>query len=192
MLRLLAIGGEPASGKSKLLQALLLEIGAGRPFSHGKLLHGTFHDEKKIVVFGVYKSGEQFGGTDKLSMAVQAEAVDFLKKAAAAEKYRDWTVVFEGDRLFNASFLAQAREAGVETRCVVLHASDLCLSKRHVERGDKQDKKWLQGRKTKVRNTVGAQPRATVYYEEHETDCSTRRVVGRILSGIYFSEVRNG
>lgn len=159
-----AVGGVPGSGKSTLFKGLVAMFSGRYPqtewgeYRLGKLTQ-NFQNLDPIdegVWFHVLGSGytdpnAKFPGTDLLSMAVQPDAVEVLKKMNADDQFH-W-IYFEGDRLFNNSFLTDV-VALVDDRLhvIFLGASAESLSKRHIQRDDTQTKQFLKSRDTKYRN----------------------------------------
>ena len=105
-MKVIAIGGEPGSGKSTLMKEILKHL--------EKYVYIKCYDSFKLVpyiqcgsvyILGKYDEGETFSGTDRMSMAVQPEAIKFL-----ASLNKDSIILFEGDRLFTSSFLEHCVE----------------------------------------------------------------------------------
>lgn len=153
-LRIVGIGGEPATGKSSLVRSIIVEAGPSAPLHFG-LLRGTYYAARHLFVFGLYE-GKTFDGTDRLSMAVQRDAENYVR--TLVKRHPDARVLFEGDRLFNAKFLnvcmEAARASSGEHLFLCLEADEAEKGRRHVERGDSQTEKFLRGRATKYRNLV--------------------------------------
>ncbi len=172
-MKIVAMGGEPASGKTVIFKTFKGDRKIKR-FKEG-LLEGEIDDKRKVIYLGVYKEGlskDSFCGTDKLSMAVQPVALEFVNKAH--KKWKGYTIIFEGDRLFNKKFL-KALMLKHDVAIIVLEVEDDILHKRHKKRkGDTQTEKFLKGRKTKVRNIVGGFP---VIIREHNDKADTPHVV---------------
>ena len=141
-MKLLAIGGAPATGKSHLIRELLSKIGLGRVFKSGLVVFHRWED-RKLILLGDYRK-EGFAGTDRLSMAVQPQAVTFLKNLD-----QDWKVIFEGDRLFNLSFLKEC-QTFCDLTSWVLTAPPEVRAERCQQRNSNQDPTWLKGRESKV------------------------------------------
>lgn len=148
-LTVIAIGGEPATGKSTLVKQVLRFAGPATLFDWG-LLKGQLHDETGLAVLGQYK-GEDFDGTDTLSMAVIDDAEDFVRSAAdPGDDDGPDTIIFEGDRLFNDRFLSFCDDhPKVRLHAFVLTVPEDVLEARHHHRGDDQSESWLSGRSTK-------------------------------------------
>ena len=99
-LKIIALGGEPATGKTTLMFELIKKTDDWQIVKPEKLLDAMYSDKLKTYILGKYeKDGNTFQGTDRLSMAVQPDAVKFLKSA------KDVNIIFEGDRLFNSKFI---------------------------------------------------------------------------------------
>lgn len=145
-MRIIAIGGEPGSGKSTLMKRILEKCDWKEEYNYFKLV--PYLKYKKCYILGKYEEGEVFSGTDRMSMAVQPEAIKFL---ASLEK--DAIVLFEGDRLFTASFLENCLE-NYDLEIIYLETDRLIRENRYKERGSNQNETWLQGRETKIANIL--------------------------------------
>jgi tRNA A37 threonylcarbamoyladenosine biosynthesis protein TsaE len=142
--RIIAIGGEPATGKTSLMRTLIKRLTIAdnmplRTFKYG-LIQGLYSKQDKLYIIGIYDES-LFSGTDKLSMAVQPV---FLDLTNALE---DSTIIFEGDRLFNQS-LFNERKCDI----IILQADDITKKLRHKNRQDNQTDKFLKAKKTKIKN----------------------------------------
>lgn len=149
MRKLIAIGGVPASGKTSMMKRFLNEVNVVR--TEPKKLVVAMHDAaKNLYVLGDFSDpNEKFPGTDRLSMAVQPAALEFLRETTA-------NVLFEGDRLFTASFLEAAVElvdkGELDLKIVIITADPQVVHERHIERADTQTEQFLRGRATKYDN----------------------------------------
>lgn len=139
--RIIAIGGEPAAGKTTLMRKILKQYPTLKPFKFG-LVRGQYCEERNLYFIGVYDDST-FSGTDKLSMAVQPVFLKFI------DYIKEGTIVFEGDRLFNSSLFEK-----VKCQLYVLQADPETLKARHIERKDDQPEKFLRARKTKTENII--------------------------------------
>lgn len=149
-MKICALIGEPASGKSKIAQEVVKKLSLGVPFKEG-LIFGTRHLRDQVVVLGSYDPGEPFPGTDRFSMAAQPDGVQFIRIMSALNP--GWSVFFEGDRLGTKSFLVQCwAYARDDFKIFKAEVADSTLKVRHKSRGDSQSEKFLRGRKTKVSN----------------------------------------
>ena len=146
-MKVVAVFGEPGSGKSTLMVKLMERLGISREFkSDFKLV--PYHQKDNLYVLGKYEVGETFGGTDKMSMAVQPEAVKFL-----ASLDKDSVVIFEGDRLCTSSFLDHCNDK-YDLTMVYLSTSKSIREERYKERNSNQDETWLKGRESKINNIL--------------------------------------
>lgn len=97
-------------------------------------------------MLGVF-DGTTFEGTDKLSMTVIDDAIEFVKQQMDSEQK---SVVFvEGDRLFNIRFLKETKAL-----LLLIDANERILKARHIERGDNQTETFLKSRRSKVENFI--------------------------------------
>lgn len=148
MRRILGVSGFPGTGKSTLMIDIINELGPSTRQKFGLLEYTQFKD---VNVLGYYEKGNLFGGTDRLSMSVQDNAVEYLNSLYRLDP--DRALAFEGDRLTNSEFLRLARSVG-ELRFVVLTCSEKTLVGRREARSEKAGKEqnatWLKGRESKV------------------------------------------
>jgi dephospho-CoA kinase len=148
MRKLICIGGEPACGKTTIMKRFLenKQLQEKQP---KKLVSSMYDDEHKLYILGKYGNDELFQGTDKLSMAVQPNAVEFLKECKE-------NILFEGDRLFTQSFLEVAVElvdqSELDLKIILINTDPKIIEKRHIDRGDTQTEKFLKSRVTKYEN----------------------------------------
>lgn len=142
--KVIFIAGVPASGKTTLFKRIREALFANpTEFKHGKA-RGVQSENGHYKMLGVF-DGSTFEGTDRLSMTVIGDAIDYIK---SLEQLPTRSVVFvEGDRLFNFRFLQETRAS-----LILLDATPEVLAQRHKERGDNQTETFLQSRRTKVEN----------------------------------------
>ena len=145
-MKVIAIGGEPGAGKSTLMKEIMKRYLFKEQFSQFKLV--PYHQADGVYVLGKYEEGETFSGTDRMSMAVQPEAIKFL-----ASLDKDSVVLFEGDRLFTSSFLEHCVD-NYDTEILYLETDKTVRQERYKERGSNQNETWLQGRETKIANIL--------------------------------------
>ena len=143
------IGGVPCTGKTTLMRKIKTELLINKKLDDQdmNILKGYQDKKKENVIFGLYE-GDLFDGTDKLSMAVQPQAIDWLHKADTKIK----NVFIEGDRLFKPSFIKACKNITSRVRIIVLEAGQETLDYRHATRKDEQSKEWLIAKKTTVDN----------------------------------------
>jgi uridine kinase len=135
----IALGGEPASGKTTLLKSIRKNFPNLVEFKNG-LVRGQYCPNSLVYFVGVFDDS-MFEGTDKLSLSVQPSFVDFVKNTPNAK------IVFEGDRLFNASVFEQLKSV-----IFILDIDKDIHTQRHAQRGHEQNETFLKGRKTKIEN----------------------------------------
>ena len=157
MKTLIAVIGAPGTGKTTLMKEWMSRWD-WEYRRDGQLDHYVSGD---LILLGVYPEGETFGGTDKLSMSIAPQVVEFL------DKNQDKVVVFEGDRLNSKKFFNTVIDKGWNLRIVALNVSDAERERRYEERGSDQDPTWLQGRISKVENVIAEfGPQQTLFGEE--------------------------
>jgi hypothetical protein len=145
----LAIGGPPASGKTFIVKQLISRADDWVLSRKERLLDCMYSEKLNLYVFGKYEpEGGIFQGTDKLSMAVQANAETFLAAVAATPV----NVVFEGDRLFNRKFLEKAVALDTNLAILRFQVAQAIKAERHLARRDSQTAKYQRSRETKVDN----------------------------------------
>jgi len=145
-MKVIAIGGEPGSGKTTLMKILISHYGVAPKYDAFKLV--PYLQKDNIYILGKYEENEVFSGTDRMSMAVQPEAIKFL-----ATLPNDSVILYEGDRLFTSSFLEDCLEK-YNLSIVYLSTDKEVRKERYKERGSNQNETWLQGRETKISNIM--------------------------------------
>jgi len=176
LLRVTAIGGEPATGKSYIVKKIISENNLTDSFKWGKLVNGVKND--KISVLGIYGDSQDiFPGTDKLSMAVQPEVIQYIKLEATRNNLEH--IIFEGDRLFKSS-LFEIIKNNVDFRIVVIKCDEEIKKQRHIKRKDKQNEKWLNSRKTAVSNIINNHNH---FLKLNNTEQEANEIVEFIMSG---------
>jgi dephospho-CoA kinase len=146
-MRVIAIGGNPGSGKSTLMRRLLNDLQFPKSSEQlYELVPG--HKNRNVVVLGKYDEDVGvFGGTDKMSMAVQPKAIEYLETSPGA------VVIYEGDRLFTGSFLEHCEDK-YDLSIIHLSTTKEVREERYKERGSNQDETWLKGRESKISNIL--------------------------------------
>ena len=162
--------GEPATGKTTLMKSLINELGpfqfADKPFSH--------HYNNRIIVLGKYDKG-LFQGTDKLSMAVQPLAIEFVRK------HQDKVILLEGDRLGNLSFFKEVKQLH-QLHIVCLRTEHNTQEIRHITRNDTQTEQFKKAKRTKISNILEAE-KVSVFNNNNYKDMSL--IKQAILERIY-------
>jgi len=147
MRKIIAIGGEPGTGKTTLVRKFMSQL-TWEAVEPVKLVNAMYCKEKDLYVLGKYEEGETFAGTDRLSMAVQPAVKEFVLSTTS-------NILFEGDRVFNQSFLEfLAEQPDTELDIVFLTAEPDTLKARYADRGSDQSETFLKGRKTKYENLL--------------------------------------
>ncbi len=138
MVKVIAMGGEPATGKTTLMFKLISMADDWQMVKPQKLLDAMYSEKLNLYILGKYETGDNvFQGTDRLSMAVQPDAVAFF------ESLENKNVIFEGDRLFNGKMLDRLSELFPnDFKVLILTASHNTKEQRHVDRKDDQDDKF--------------------------------------------------
>lgn len=157
MKTVIGIIGAPGTGKTTLMKQWM-ERWDWEYHRTGQLDHYVSGD---LIVLGVYPEGETFGGTDKLSMSIAPQVVEFL------DNNEDKVILFEGDRLNSKKFFQEVLDKGWNLRIVALDVPKEERERRYEERGSEQDPTWLQGRISKVENVIEEfGPKTTLFGEE--------------------------
>lgn len=145
--KLIAVGGQPGTGKTTLFRKFM----EGKKWIEcepAKLISAMYNEEMDLYILGKYQEGETFAGTDRLSMAVQPSVQEWIQK-------HNSNVLFEGDRIFNQSFLEYAMSLPqTDLKVVYIKAPKDILEQRYKDRGSDQSEKFLRGRETKYSNIL--------------------------------------
>jgi broad-specificity NMP kinase len=147
MRKFIAVGGSPGTGKTTLFRKFM-EGKNWERVEPKKMLPALYCKELDLYVLGKYEDGETFAGTDRLSMAVQPIAQSFVSECQS-------NILFEGDRIFNQSFLEFAMGLpNTDLQVVFLKAPKTILEARYKDRGSDQSEQFLKGRETKYSNLL--------------------------------------
>lgn len=145
--KLIAVGGQPGTGKTTLFLAFMQNHEWER-VEPKKMLPALYCKALDLYVLGKYEDGETFAGTDRLSMAVQPIAQCFVTETKS-------NILFEGDRIFNQSFLEFSMGLpDTDLQVVYLKVPDDMLKQRYADRGSDQSETFLKGRATKYSNIL--------------------------------------
>ena len=145
--KIIAVGGQPGTGKTTLFRKYM----EGKDWIVGepaKLVSASYNGDRDLYILGKYDEGETFAGTDRLSMAVQPNLQEWVKS-------NNCNILFEGDRVFNQSFLEFCMELpNTELQVVYLAVPKPMLEQRYKDRGSDQSETFLKGRETKYSNLL--------------------------------------
>jgi hypothetical protein len=152
----LSMYGEPGVGKTTILLALFDILNKdgfrAKSFDYGLLRGDVWGKEGKTIwIPGVF-DGSMYQGTDRLSMAVQPHAVKFLKTCASSSEHNSY--LFEGDRLFNQSFLDVYKPSKV----ILIIAPEGVAEERRKGQGRTQSETILKSRRTRINNISKVYP----------------------------------
>jgi len=165
-------------GKSFLVKQFMSAHTGWKQVKLKKTLVASHLPRENLYVLGDYSDNtEMFAGTDRLSMAVQPEAMEFLSEIPTGTK-----VLFEGARLFNPSFFYDCMDEDIGFEILFLTASPKVLKERHKVRGDNQTAKFLRTQETKSRNVIRAPNRNLwryVRYMKNETEQDSENIILR-------------
>ena len=140
--KLIAVGGSPGTGKTTLFRKFM-ENKEWTQCEPAKLVSAMYNKELDLYILGKYEEGEIFAGTDRLSMAVQPPMQEWISS-------HNSNILFEGDRIFNQSFLEFSMGLpNTDLQVVMLTAPKELLEQRYKDRGSEQSEQFLKGRETK-------------------------------------------
>jgi hypothetical protein len=145
--KIIAVGGSPGTGKTTLFRKFM-EGKTWQETAPAKLVVANYNAERDLYVLGKYEEGEVFAGTDRLSMAVQPPLQEWIAS-------HNCNILFEGDRVFNQSFLEFCMGLpNTQLEVVFLTAPKTILEQRYKDRGSDQSEQFLRGRETKYSNLM--------------------------------------
>ena len=145
--KIVAVGGSPGTGKTTLFRKYM-EDKQFISTEPAKLVSASYNAERDLYILGKYEEGEVFAGTDRLSMAVQPPLQEWIKT-------HNCNILFEGDRVFNQSFLEFCMGLpDTELVVVFLKTPKDILEQRYKDRGSDQSEQFLRGRETKYSNLM--------------------------------------
>lgn len=147
MKKIIAVGGRPGTGKTTLFRKFIEQYEWDK-VEPKKLVPALYNKELDLYILGKYEEGDTFAGTDKMSMACQPNVQEFILETSS-------NVLYEGDRIFNQSFLEFASEqSDVDLTVIYLKVAEGTLQERYDERGSNQSETFLKGRETKYNNIL--------------------------------------
>lgn len=145
--KIIAVGGQPGTGKTTLFRKYM-EDKQWISTEPAKLVSASYNVERDLYILGKYEEGETFAGTDRLSMAVQPPLQEWIAS-------HNCNILFEGDRVFNQSFLEFCMGLpDTELQVVYLKVPKDLLEQRYKDRGSDQSEQFLRGRETKYSNLL--------------------------------------
>lgn len=145
--KIIAVGGQPGTGKTTLFRKYM-EDKQWISTEPAKLVTASYNTERDLYILGKYEEGEVFAGTDRLSMAVQPPLQEWIKS-------HNCNILFEGDRVFNQSFLEFCMGLpDTDLQIVYLKTPKEILEQRYKDRGSDQSEQFLRGRETKYSNLL--------------------------------------
>jgi hypothetical protein len=107
LLRVIGIGGLPATGKSSLVLSAVRQLGGWglfRAFAIGAV-RGYVAADHQLMLLGVYDQ-RGFPGTDRLSMNVQDAAIDLIHGMVGNRSMNICRILFEGESAVQPLFRA--------------------------------------------------------------------------------------
>jgi len=147
-MKIIAVGGVPGTGKTTIVQKIINRVEDWEVAKPADLLDSIYSPALNLYVLGKYQpwyEGEGYAqGTDRLSMAVQPKAIEFLQTCKS-------NILFEGDRLFTQGFL-EACSAFGDLSIFLLNSDKTVLSERYEARGSEQSEQFIRSRVTKYSN----------------------------------------
>jgi broad-specificity NMP kinase len=145
--KIIAVGGQPGTGKTTMFRKYM-EDKQWIVAEPAKLVSASYNTERDLYILGKYDEGETFAGTDRLSMAVQPPLQEWIAS-------HNCNILFEGDRVFNQSFLEFCMGLpNTDLQVVYLKAPKDLLEQRYKDRGSDQSEQFLRGRETKYSNLL--------------------------------------
>lgn len=145
--KLIAVGGQPGTGKTTLFRKYM-EGKTWIECEPAKLVSAMYNEKLDLYILGKYQTGETFAGTDRLSMACQPPLQEWIRT-------NNSNILFEGDRVFNQSFLEYAMALPqTDLQIVYLKTPKDILEQRYIDRGSDQSEQFLRGRETKYSNLL--------------------------------------
>jgi broad-specificity NMP kinase len=174
--KIIAVGGQPGTGKTTLFRKFM----DGRHWietNPADLVYAMYNEELDLYILGKYQEGETFAGTDRLSMAVQPKLQEWVSK-------NNCNILFEGDRVFNQSFLEFCMGLpDTDLQVVYLKTDKETLQQRYLDRGSDQSEKFLKGRETKYNNLLSNFELMSYITEFENSNLDQQEVILEFLEG---------
>jgi hypothetical protein len=148
--------GVPGTGKTTLMRMILNEqrmVEADEFVKEGLVTYHRFA-KQKVIILGKYDEGT-FAGTDTWSKGVGPKFRQWL--VDNREKYSDWAVFGEGERLSNQPNM-DAMFEGESMKLVCLKVSEEELERRRAARNNVQNESWMKGMRTRIENLCKRYP----------------------------------
>lgn len=142
--------GLPASGKSTIVRALKKKYNCVNPGKH-KTFRYHINQAADVVIAGIYDMEDTFvfEGTDRLSMSVLPDAIEFLKANKNIRLF-----IWEGDRFTNYKFFKYVYR-NHDAITYLVHVDDVVRMQRITSRGSKpMNKTWLKAYRTRIEKIV--------------------------------------
>jgi hypothetical protein len=133
-MRIAALIGESASGKTEIGKAIYYGLSSGQIF-HGWTF-GTLHSRERIAVLGRYDDPKHpvFGGTDLFDPFHQPwQTKEFLR--TNERTLHCWGVLIEGNQVCSSSFLKRGLPRTADLRIFIATVSNEERLRRHEIRG---------------------------------------------------------
>lgn len=146
-LRIIALGGLPCTGKTTIMWGIRSHLGKPVLKKYGMLTYEEYPD-RKIIILGKYQEGDTFAGTDRLPMSVQPTVCDFIKE----NRNQSYTILFEGDRLFNKKLFAFIKTLDLGLTIYILEPTMVQYLANIRKRGSVHSDTFVKGRRTKLLN----------------------------------------
>lgn len=184
-MRVVMIIGEPCVGKSLLVKELMKLTGPFE-FSSVKYVPHHYSPSRGLIILGRYDEPHKFPGTDRMSMASQPHVLKWLNQVSELG-YKN--VLFEGDRLGNASMIDAILACGWELQVIHLWLRPAYLNKRRAEQRPDQSASFVRSRETKIRNLRNRLLQARALYNtyEHVTLADTHNIIAFIRKGFEYA-----
>lgn len=149
--------GVPGTGKTTLMRSILAEYSKVEEPEFVKEGYVTYHkfSKQKVIILGRYDEGT-FAGTDTWAKTAGPKFRQWVLDNA--ERYADWGVYGEGERLSNNPTLDHLFEYCANMNLVCLKVSDEELQRRRDARNNTQDPKWMKGMQTRIDNLCAKYP----------------------------------